>query len=63
MIVIQRIVEGKGLIGDVTYYTGMVGQLTTTTFGIINTFSDIIQQNIKIEYYDKFKNWKSNLDS
>ena len=37
--------------------------LTAYDYGIINTFSDIIQQNIKIEYYDKFKNWKSNLDS
>ena len=63
LIVIKRISAGEGLIGDVTYYIGMVGQLTTATFGIISTFSDIVQQNVKIGYYDNFKKWKSTLKS
>lgn len=46
-------------IGDFTYYIGIIGQLTTCIFRLITSISDIIQQKIKIEYYDNFKSWDS----
>lgn len=56
--VIYNISKGDNTVGDFTYYLGIMGQITTTTFGIIAAISELIQQRIKVEYYYKFMDWK-----
>ncbi|MCI8371891.1 MAG: ABC transporter ATP-binding protein [Lachnospiraceae bacterium] len=58
VIVILRIISSQGTIGDFSYYIGIMGQLTSSTFGLITAVSQIIQQKVKIEYYNNFKDWK-----
>lgn len=58
VIVIVRILAEQRTIGDFSYYIGIMGQLTSSTFGLINAISQIIQQKVKIEYYNNFKEWR-----
>ena len=38
--VIYNISKGDNTVGDFTYYLGIMGQITTTTFGIIAAISE-----------------------
>lgn len=57
-IILNKILDAEFTVGDFSYYIGIMGQLTSATFGIISTFSQIIEQKTKIEYYNSFISWK-----
>ena len=60
-LILDGILNGKFTIGDFSYYISIMGQLTVSVSGIISITSEILNQKAKIEYYNKFKSWKSNL--
>lgn len=47
--------------GDFSYYISTMSQLTASVAGLFSVVTEIINQKIKIEYYNNFKSWKSNL--
>lgn len=48
-------------VGDFSYYISIMSQLTASVAGLFSIVTEIINQKIKIEYYNNFKSWKSNL--
>lgn len=60
-MILNGILNGKFTVGDFSYYISIMAQLTTSVTGIISLTAEIINQKVKIEYYNKFKSWKSNI--
>lgn len=58
---IINISNNKNTVGDFTYYIGIMNQFIACVFSIIANISEIIQQKIKIENYNKFKEWQPNV--
>lgn len=49
-------------VGDFTYYISIMGQLTTSTLGIIGLVTSFIQDQKKYTFYEKFKEWEAEVD-
>ena len=62
-LIMMGVFQNRFLLGDFSYYISIMSQLTTSVFGVIAIFSDIIAQKIKIEYYNAFKLWTSKVDT
>lgn len=60
-VILYKIVTFKLTVGDFSYYISIMGQLTASVSGLFSIITEIINQKIKIEYYNSFKSWKSNL--
>lgn len=57
-ILIESIFKGQYSVGDFSYYLGNMNQIINCTLSLVAFFSKIIQQRVKIEHYNNFKNWK-----
>lgn len=62
LLILNGVLDQSLTVGDFSYYISIMGQLTTSVVGIIAIISEIINQKIKIEYYENFKSWKSIVD-
>lgn len=60
-IILYKIFSVGLTVGDFSYYISIMSQLTASVAGLFSIVTEIINQKIKIEYYNNFKSWKSNL--
>jgi len=53
-----NIVKGKSTIGDFTYYSSIVGQFVGACGAVLSSFTQIYENEMRLENYRKFMQWK-----
>lgn len=55
--IIVQTLNNQFVIGDITYYISIMGQLTSSTLTVISQATAAINNKKKLEYYTEFLNW------
>lgn len=63
VFVVLNILNGRLTIGDYSLYIGIVGQMTSSIFLLVNQFSRIYDNELRFKRYKNFTNWESKLDA
>jgi len=58
-----NIINGRGSIGDFSFYSGIIGQLIASTFLIIFSISNISENKIRIRDFREFSGWTSSIEN
>jgi len=61
IFVVLRIVRKLLTIGDFSYYTGLGGQFTGSIYMLINSLSQIYDNQLRINNYKRFLTWQSKI--
>ena len=60
-MIITKIVSGTYMVGDLSYYIGIINQLVNGISSFINSISNAIQQRLRLQYFDRFSHLKPRL--